>query len=61
MWEAEWRKQRAEKVKRELLNKRKNKEKEQAMFASWGTGSKRYDENDEDLALMAIEKSETEP
>ncbi|KAG5584817.1 hypothetical protein H5410_045251 [Solanum commersonii] len=61
MWEVEWRKERAEKEKRELLNKRKNKEKEQAMFAAWGTGSEMYEDESDDIALMAIEESEPEP
>ena len=56
MWEVEWRKERVEKVKRELLNKRKNKENEQAMYAVRETDSVRYDEDDEDFALMAIEE-----
>ena len=61
MWEVEWKKGRAEKENKELLNKKKNKEKEQAMYAAWGTYLHMYDEDDEDLALMTIEESETEP
>jgi len=61
MWEAEWRKERAEKEKRELLSKRKNKEKEQAMYAGWGTGSDMYEEDVDDIALMSIEESKPEP
>ena len=61
MWKEEWKKERAEKENKELLNEKKNKEMDQAMYAVWGTGSDMYDEDDEDLALMAIEESETEP
>lgn len=40
MWEVEWKKERAEKEKRELTNKWKGKEKEntQAMYVDWGKG-----------------------
>ena len=31
------------------------------MYAAWGTGTDVYDEEDEDLTLMVIEESETEP
>ena len=34
---------------------------EQAMYATQETGSDMYDEDDEDLALIAIEESKTEP
>ena len=54
-------KKRAEKEKRELINKRKNKDKEQAMYTTCRKCSDIYDEDDEDLALMAIEDSEPEP
>ncbi|KAH0769693.1 hypothetical protein KY290_013674 [Solanum tuberosum] len=61
MWEVEWKKERAEKEKKELANKRKGKEREnnQAMYAGWGTGSDDADE-EKDIALMAIEDSEHE-
>lgn len=58
MWELEWKKEKAEKERKELLNKKKNKEKEQAMYAAWGTGSSDMYEDVEDLALMAIEESD---
>ncbi|KAH0687960.1 hypothetical protein KY284_018513 [Solanum tuberosum] len=58
MWEVEWRKERAKKEKRELSSKRKNKEKEQAMYAAWGIGSDMYKEDADVIALMAIEESE---
>ncbi|XP_015158246.1 uncharacterized protein [Solanum tuberosum] len=61
MWEVEWRKERDEKEKRELANKRKTKEKEQAMYASWGTSSNNYEEDDDDIALTAMEESDCEP
>ncbi|KAH0712161.1 hypothetical protein KY289_008120 [Solanum tuberosum] len=59
MWEVEWKRERAEKEKRELANKKKGKEREnnQAMYAGWGTGSDEADE-EEDIALMAIEDTE---
>ncbi|KAG5614591.1 hypothetical protein H5410_014415 [Solanum commersonii] len=53
--------ERAEKEKKEFLNTRKNKEKEQAMYVAWGTGSEMYEEDADDIALMAIEESEPEP
>ncbi|KAH0698641.1 hypothetical protein KY284_012856 [Solanum tuberosum] len=59
MWEVEWKTERAEKEKREILNK--NKEKEQAMYAAWGTGSEMYEDDADDIGLMAIEESEPEP
>ena len=34
MWELEWKKEKAKKERKELLNKKKNKEKEQAMYAA---------------------------
>ena len=61
MWELEWKKEKAEKERKELLNKKKNKEKEQAMYAAWGTGSSDMYEDVEKLALMAIEESDAEP
>ncbi|KAG5606849.1 hypothetical protein H5410_028341 [Solanum commersonii] len=61
MWEVECRKERTEKEKKELLSKRKNKEKEQAMYAAWGTSSDMYEEDVNDIVLMAIEESEPEP
>ncbi|XP_069145656.1 uncharacterized protein [Solanum lycopersicum] len=59
--ELEWKKEKAEKERKELLNKRKTKEKEQEMYAAWGTGSSDMYEDVEDLALMAIEESDAEP
>ncbi|KAH0674953.1 hypothetical protein KY285_022754 [Solanum tuberosum] len=59
--EAKWRKERAKKEKRELLSKRIKKEKEQAMYAAWGTGSDIYEEDVDDIALMSIEESKPEP
>ncbi|KAH0665552.1 hypothetical protein KY285_026758 [Solanum tuberosum] len=61
MWEVEWRKEKAEKEKMELLSKRKNKENEQAMYAAWGTGSDIYEKDVDDIALMAIKESEPKP
>ena len=58
MWELKWKKEKAEKERKELLNKRKTKEKEQEMYAAWGTGSSDMYEDVEDLALMAIEESD---
>ena len=62
MWELEWKKEKTEKERKKLFNKKKNKDKEQAMYAAWGTGSSdMYEEDDEDIALMAIEESDAEP
>ena len=58
MWKLEWKKEKVEKEKKELLNK-KNKEKEQAMYSAQGTGSSdMYEEDDEDIDLIAIEELE---
>ena len=46
---------------KELFNKKKNKEKEQPMYIALGTGSSDMYEDDEDIALMAIEESDAEP